>query len=721
MLEKTRTDNLAELSLLVPSVNYSSPNPRNTAYTIRGLGSSVLAIAQSNDGLEPGVGFYVDQVYHGRPASAAFDLADLDRIEVLRGPQGTLFGKNTTAGAINVSSKAPTFEGEGSAELSAGNFGGYQAKAFISGPLVHDVLAGRLSAATTGHDGVLDNVTTGGTNNNEHNSEVRGQLLYVPVEAFHLRMIADFSSFKSNCCTQVFFGVGTTLKPPARQYPALAAGLGYAPPSLNPYDRLADIDAPLKVMTDEGGVSAIADWNLGATTLTSVTAWRFWNWDAANDRDYTSLSIQTLQHIPSRQDQYSQELRLASNGTHVIDYVTGLYWFAQTITGEPITQYGPLATYWLLGPPPTYPSNLLDGYGTDGHTRFHSDSYAAFGEGVWHATDKLAASLGLRYTAENKQGRYDSFVYGGLATTSATLNNAKLSILRPQSYAATVNDGALTGRVNLSYSLTDHVMPYASYARGNKSGGINMSGLPLNAANQPALATAVVKPEKSTTVELGVKTQFFDRRVVLNADVYDTIVHDFQINVVDNAPGALRGYLANIPSVRVRGFEADATFRVTEHLTGYASTAITHGKYVSYKSGPCPLELIGSATTVCDLSGRPLSGTPHTAVSVGGEYVPPRLIPAVRGEAFVRTDVTSRTDMYGDPSDSKYTVIRGYTVVNASAGFRTAGRWEVSAWVRNLFDRNYMQNLTVQAGNSGLIVGTPNDPRAYGVVARLSF
>ena len=98
------------LTLLVPSLNYVSPNPRNTAFTIRGLGSSVLAIAQSNDGLEPGVGFYVDQVYHGRPATAAFDFVDLDRVEVLRGPQGTLFGKNTTAGAINISSKAPSFE-----------------------------------------------------------------------------------------------------------------------------------------------------------------------------------------------------------------------------------------------------------------------------------------------------------------------------------------------------------------------------------------------------------------------------------------------------------------------------------------------------------------------------------------------------------------------------------------------------------------------------------
>jgi iron complex outermembrane receptor protein len=264
-------------------------------------------------------------------------------------------------------------------------------------------------------------------------------------------------------------------------------------------------------------------------------------------------------------------------------------------------------------------------------------------------------------------------------------------------------------------------MAYAIYSKGSKSGGINMSGLPLDASNQPALNTAVIKPEKNTTVELGVKTSFFQRRLLLNLDLYDTTVHDFQTNVVDNAPGALRGYLANIEEVRVKGAEADATFLVTQNLTGYVSTAITNGKYVSYKNGPCPLELIGSTTAVCDLSGKPLSGTPHTVVSTGGEYRLPTHIGSFAGETFLRADLTSRTDIYGDPADSKYTVIKGFTLVNASLGLRASARWEVSVWARNLFDRNYMQNLTVQAGNSGLIVGTPSDPRIVGVAVRASF
>ena len=720
-LDKTSTYNISQLALLVPSLNYVAPNPRNTAFTIRGLGSSVVAIAQANDGLEPGVGFYVDQVYHGRPATAAFDFVDLDRVEVLRGPQGTLFGKNTTAGAINIVTKTPTFDREIAAETSAGTINYYQAKASLSGALLDNLVAGRLSAVTTRRDGVIKNVITGREENNVNSSAFRAQLLVTPTEALRVRLTTDYSSIYTNCCTQVYFAVGTTLKPAARQYPALAAGQNYTPPSLNPYDRLTDIDAALKVATNEGGVSAIADWNLGSATLTAVSAWRFWNWDAANDRDYTRLSIQTLQHIPSRQDQYSQEVRLASGGGNQVDYVAGLYWFAQTITAEPITEYGPLAAYWLLGNPPAIPGNLLDGYLTDGNTRFHSDSYAAFGEATWHATDRLGLTAGLRYTDEQKQGRFDSTVSGGLATTKPVLIKSKLSILRPQSYHASVADDSPSGRIQVNYNWNAEVMTYTSYARGSKSGGINMAGLPLNPVNQPALTTAVIKPEQNSTAELGIKTRLFNQRLFVNADVYETTVKDFQTNVVDSGPGTLHSYLANIEKVRVRGVELDAAFVVNEHFNGHLSSTWSEGKYVSYKNGPCPLELTGSATTACDLSGKPLSALPKWIESIGGEFTQPLSFVSIQGQGFLQAEISSRSKTYGESSDSKYAIIDGYTVVHASVGFRQQGPWEVFFWARNLLDKNYMQNLTVQAGNSGLILGTPSDPRTYGLTVRARF
>jgi iron complex outermembrane receptor protein len=719
-LTASGTNNISQITQLVPSLNYVSPNPRNTAFTIRGLGSSVVAIAQANDGLESGVGFYVDQVYHARPATAAFDFLDLERVEVLRGPQGTLFGKNTTAGAINISSREPGFDPEVKLESSLGNNGYWQAKASAGGALIGDVLAGRISGAITQRNGVIHNVRTGADLNDVHNSALRGQLLFRPSGNFRLRLIADFNRFNNTCCTQVYYTVAPTLKPAARQYPALAAGQNYAPPSLNPYDRLTDIDGPLKVDTSEGGVTAIADWNLGAATLTSVSAWRFWKWDAENDRDYTGLPIQLSQHIPSRQDQYSQELRVASNGQRAVDYVAGLYWFRQTIIGHPITIYGPLAAYWLLGPPPAIPANLLDGYGTIGRTRFHSDSYATFGEATWHLGSRLALTGGLRYTWESKDGQYSAPVSGGLATTNTSLINSQLSIIRPQAYQATTTDNSPTGRLLASFTMVPQAMFYLSYARGSKSGGINMSGLPLDATNQPSLATAVIKPEKNTTYELGMKTNLLGRRLLVNFDVYQSDVHDFQANVVDTGPGALRGYLANIEQVRVKGAEVDASFIVGGHFTGHLSVAYADGNYVSYRNGPCPIELIASSTTVCDLSGRPMSNLPHWAGSLGGEYAQPLKVVGLQGEGYLHADLTSRSGIYGDASDSQYTTIGGYTTVNVSIGYRQKG-WEASLWARNLLNRNYMQTMTVQAGNSGLIVGTPSDPRSAGIMLRAGF
>jgi iron complex outermembrane receptor protein len=722
LLDQTSTYNVQQMSLLVPSLNYTSPNPRNTAFTIRGLGSSVVAIAQANDGLEPGVGFYVDGVYHARPASAAFDFLDLDRVEVLRGPQGTVFGKNTTAGAISITSRAPTFDPDYGVEASGANDGYWQLKASVNGPLIQDKLAGRISLLQTERDGVIHNAVTGRDLNEVSTAGMRGQLLFTPGDDVSVRFIADRSTFNPVCCTQVYFGVAPTLKPAARQYPALAAGLNYAPPSLNPYDRVTDIDGPLNVDTEEGGLAAITDWRIkNALMLTSVSAWRYWKWDAENDRDYIGVPVQISQHIPSRQDQYSQEIRIASSGK-AVDWVSGLYWFQQKLVGRPITIYGATGTYWLLGPNPPYPPNLLDHYGTDGQTDFRSYSDAAFGEANWHARPKLTVTGGIRYTWENKDGSYNAPVFGGLDTTgNAFLTSAKLSILRPQAYTATLGDDSGSGRVALSYAFDSAVMGYLNYARGYKSGGINMSGLPLNAQNQPALATAVIKPEQNKTYELGAKTTLAHGRLQLNGDYFDTTVQDFQANVVDTGPGALRGYLANVPEVHVDGVELDSSFKIGEHFLAHASATFTDGKYVDYKNGPCPIESIGSTTTVCDLSGKGLPALPKETWTLGGDYAHPLHVGRHNGEGYVHLEITSRSEIYGDPSDSAYTVIDGYTVVNLGIGVRHAGPWEFFVWAKNLLDEEYMQNLTVQAGNSGLILGTPSDPRQVGFTMRATF
>lgn len=727
LLDRSYTVNTQQLSQLVPALNYSSANPRNTAFTIRGLGSSVVAVSQANDGLEPGVGFYVDQVYHARPATAAFDFSDIAQVEVLRGPQGTLFGKNSTAGAINITTRAPSFTPEATEEISAGSFDFVQAKAAATGPLVGDTLAYRISGVVTRRDGVIDNVRTGQDHNQIGNQAVRGQLLFRPSEAFQVKLSADFTNFQSDCCTQVYYRVATrdVARTASRQFggsAGLAAQFGYAPPSTNPYDRVTDIDATLGVDTNEGGVSAIADWTVGGATLTSVGAWRFWNWDAANDRDYTGLPVQIEQHIPSRQDQYSQELRLASSGEGPLTYVGGLYFFRQRVVGRPISIYGPAGALYLIGATTganatPVPSDLLDGYGTDGRTDFQSNSYAAFGEVNWRPVDRVTLTGGLRYTYEHKTGTYDTVVFGGPATTSAALIAARLSILRGQTYAAKVNDGALTGRASIAWQATDDILGYVSYARGEKSGGINMSGLALNDQNLPALGTAVVRPEKNTAYEAGLKTRLFGNRLTFNVDAFYTRVTDFQTNVSDTrAAAALRTYLANIPRVTVKGFEADANAAVTRDLSLRASVAYADGKYDRYPAGPCPIELIGNTAAACDLSGTGLPGLPKWASTVGADYLRP--VERLGGSVFAHADANYRSRQFGDPTGSRFTTIGGYTVVNGSVGYRDPAGWELAVFARNLFDRDYIQNVTIQAGNSGLILATPSDPRTIGVTFR---
>ena len=726
LLDATFTVNPQQFSLLVPSLYYNSANPRNTAYTIRGLGSNTLSISAANDGIEPGVGFYVDEVYHGRPATAAFDFTDIERVEVLRGPQGTLYGKNTTAGAIHVLSRAPGFETAASGEVSVGDFGFLQAKGSVTGPL-GESLAGRLSAQMTRRDGVIDNMRTGADLNGLNNVAVRGQLLFKPSDALQLRLIADLSDLDSDCCTQVYLRFGPSRRAAARQFPALAAGLGYAPPSLDVYDRLSDIDADLRIDTQDGGVSLVADWKLAPGTLTSVTAWRYWDWDVANDRDYTGIPIQSVQRIPSRQDQYSQELRLTSAGDGPFRYVGGLYFFSQQISGRPTSVYGAQAAYWLLNPANftvPIPRNLLDGYGQVGDSRFEMDSHAVFGELGWRMTTRLTATLGLRYTHEDKQGSYATQVSGGADLTglapavAAELDRAKLSIFRPQGYTAEDSGGSVSGRANLAWQLSDRLLAYASFAQGFKSGGLNMSGLPLDAANQPALATAVIEDERNGTAELGLKSTLFDGRATLNLAAYRTVVKDYQANIVSSLEtAAIRSYPSNVPEVRVQGAEADLAAVLAPGLTLRLGAAYALGENTDYPAGPCPLEVQTAATVACDLTGARLAGLSRWSGSLGLDYR--RSLGA--GEVVLHVETSARSGYYSDTSVSGYTWIEGHELTNASVGYRFANGWDVDLFARNLFDTDYLTALTIQTGNSGLILGQPGDPRLVGLAVRVRY
>ena len=549
---------------------------------------------------------------------------------------------------------------------------------------------------------------------------LNGQLLFEPSDNLRLRLIAESHEHDVSCCTQVFVGVGATQRTPARQFEAMAAALGYVPPSRDPYDRVADINSGARADQKLGGVSAILDWDVGGGTLTSVTSWRYWDWRPENDRDYTSLSILTASVNPSDQRQKSQEIRFASSVGDKADYIVGAYAFNQTIVTNGLQGYGADAAFWLVNA--TVPRDLLDGYESRFLADSSVDSFALFGQVDWHLTDRLTFTPGIRYTDDRKHAVYDQTVSGGLSTTDPALIGFKLGIVRPQYYEVDYRDGSASGQINLAFRATDDLLLYATYSQGYKSGGINLAGIPNDAQGNPSLISALVQPEEVENLELGVKSQFFDRALTVNLAAFDTKVEEYQANVVDAGPGALRGYLANIDEVRVRGFEADMQWAPTDAFSGYFGAAWNDGKYVSFPNAPCPLESVGNpALPFCDLSGRPLPALSAEVITLGGEYRRPSTMFGLGGETYFGFDASYRSEWYSDASVSQYGLVDGYGLLSLRAGFRSNGAWEALIWARNVLDEDYLQFVSIQSGNSGLVVGAPGDPRTVGFTIRARF
>src|SRR5690606_418282 len=296
LVEESGSFNVNRVKELVPTVQLYSSNPRNTTINIRGLGST---FGLTNDGLDPGVGFYIDGVYYARPAATTLDFVDVAQIEVLRGPQGTLFGKNTTAGAFNITTRKASFDPNSTFELSYGNFGFIQAKASVTGPLVKDKLAARISFSGTQRDGTVYNVRSEKYVNDLNNLGARGQLLFTPNENLEFTLAGDFSRQRPNeGYAQVIAGVTVTERREERQFRNIIRDLGWELPSENPFDRLVDQNSTWRSGNDLGGVSLNVDAKIGPGTLTSTTAWRYWNWDPMNDRDFTGLNATAKSQAP---------------------------------------------------------------------------------------------------------------------------------------------------------------------------------------------------------------------------------------------------------------------------------------------------------------------------------------------------------------------------------------------------------------------------------------
>ncbi|MFT3902834.1 MAG: TonB-dependent receptor [Niabella sp.] len=708
---------------LVPSVQLYTSNPRNTGINIRGLGSP---FGLTNDGLDPGVGYYVDGVYFARPAAATLDFIDIDQIEVLRGPQGTLFGKNTTSGAFNITTRKPSFHPGANFEISYGNYNYVQARTSITGPLTKK-LAARVSFSGTQRNGVIENIRTNKSTNTINNLGLKAQLLYKASENVSLTLSADNTRQRPDGYAQVVAGVVKTQRPAYRQFDAIIADLNYKLPSLNAFDRKIDHDTPWNSDNDIGGASLNVEAKLGPGTLTSTTAWRYWDWGPSNDRDFTGLQALALSQNPTKHKNWSQEVRYAGNFTSRLSGVVGLFYIYQDVktTGSEVSG----RDQWRFSQSSTSPlwktDSLFEGYGAFTNSSIKSTSAAAFANIDWEALHGLHIQPGIRFNYDKKDVVYDRQARGGKTFTDPALLALRKTVYSDQSYATDADEDNFTYNITVSYRPNRKLNGYATFSTSFKPVGVNVSGLPT-VDDKPALDLAVIKPEYVKHYEAGLKSTPFDN-FSLNVTFYNTDIKDYQANVQSPQLGVNRGYLANAEKVRVRGAELDANYKARRFFTFYGALAYTDGKYVKFKNAPLPLEETGTTNedgvqvAFKDISGGKLPGISKWAGSLGSEFARPAAFLNKVGSFFVALDGYFRSSFSSSPSPSKYLNINGYVLANGRLGFRSNNGFSAFIWGRNLFDKNYHELLLPAGGNAGHYASVLGDPRTYGVTLRYGF
>ncbi|MEW3493486.1 TonB-dependent receptor [Pseudomonas aeruginosa] len=702
-LEAQRISRVQDLQQVLPSVNVAYIHARQSSVAVRGIGNN-----PASDGLEGSAGIYLDNVYLGRPGMAVFDLLDIEQLELLRGPQGTLFGKNTTAGVLNISTRAPTFTAERTVEVSGGQDGYFQGRGTVSGPL-GETLAGRLSAYRTRDDGYIKNIHDDNYLNGGERQGARGQLLFEPNEDFSLRWIADYNEEDSSNGSMVVYGG-------AERFWQRAALVG-ASPLRDPQRRKVNINGHQHVSVHQGGSSLEANWNLaGGYRLTSISAYRYWHFTPANDEQLNVSAINDT-GVEVHDRQFSQEIRLASPTGGAFDYVVGAYAFRQNLGNKTFTSYGPLADLYLLG------ANLgaLNDTYSKANGKIETDSFALFAQGAWHLTERLDFTAGLRGTYEEKNAKVERFApLGGAAVggVGAAVRNGQLGAY--DSGDLSQYNFAPSALLSLSYQFSDDLLGYASLSHGEKSGGVNLA---VGSAPSAGADSLLVGPERANDAELGLKSTLFDRRLLLNANLFWTGIHGYQATTLYQAPGStqLVQVLANAGSVRSRGLEFEATALPLRGLTLNFNGSYNDVTYLSFKDAPCPAEVSTrpGAPSSCDLTGQRVVGASKWIANLNGEYqwrLDDRLQP------YVSASYAYRSAAEGTLDNSDLSKIDGYALVNLAAGLRSDlgdGQLDTSVWLKNAFDKDYY--LSAFASINGSYTASVGQPRTLGVSLRYDF
>lgn len=502
-IEQTQIRDLTDLQSLVPSLRVNTnQNASATTFTIRGFGNGA-----NNPGIEPSVGVFIDGVYRSRSAAQIADLPNVQRIEVLRGPQSTLFGKNASAGVISIITQEPQFEFGGSASLTYGNYETIVAKADITGPIT-ETIAFSLSGGINQRDGYVDVVNLDQRINDKDRWSARGQILFEPTDALRVRLIGDYSKIDDLCCAG--FNVRTGPTTPALN--AIAGGQSLFPAM--PFDdRILLTRAPENDIENYGG-SAQIDYELGAFTLTSITAYRELRAKSFDDGDFTSVDL-ISNNIATDIDTFTQELRIASDLDGPFNFLIGGFYFDESINAQNDVVFGPGARPYfnllsggalntveaILGLPVGATFSHA-GLGTFDEFDYSNESYSIFGSADLELTDRLTFTVGLNYTHDEKEVvsnvvTTDAFsaidlvalgrVIGVPAQVAANpqfnplLGLRALQFLPPfLQFPNAVEDGQtedndLAYTLRAAYKATDNINFYATYATGFKASSFNLS------------------------------------------------------------------------------------------------------------------------------------------------------------------------------------------------------------------------------------------------------
>jgi len=659
---------------------------------IRGIGTTAFGA-----GFENSVAVYVDGVYLAASPASLLTLNNIAQVEVLKGPQGTLFGRNATGGLIQITTKDPQSTFSGEASLSYGNYQTTAGDFYVTGPVIGDKLVADLAvSASTQGQGYGRNLFNGeDVYKMDRNVAVRSKWLWTPGDTTSVRFNVDYeqtggsmySTFQVAPGTKVLFGPGTPLGPPGSS----------AGPPVSTYDVNENFQPSDSFQG--GGGSIRIDQDLGFARLSSITADRYSKDTLAFDADATPLTIETINPVLEEDRQFTQELQLTSEGSDRLKWVVGAFYLHSDSMTDPSAVFlgGPLIS-------PVFPVESIAIYGEE-----ITNSWATYGQATWAITDVDHLTLGLRYTDERRHliATEDGLLVGGIPIYPLDGSNPPTyGPINPFVPAPPLSESkdfdATTWRFAYDHRFSDAVLAYASYNRGFKSGGFN-TGVPT----QPAY-----NPEKLDAYEIGLKTDLWDRRVRLDTAAYYYKYEDIQVGYF--VQGQLAYY--NGASADIYGLDADLKALVTENLTVTAGASWIHDRYTNFPNAIfyTPNTLFGGNTiTTQSAEGNRLPLTPDETFNLAADY----RYPLPTGALGVNVTYLYSNRYVFEPDNIMHQP--AYNLVNGAISWTApSDRFTVSLWGKNLSNA-VVANALISSALGSLSQYQP--PRTYGVSARVKF